>query len=121
MKIQRQVLLMLAMTAAGRRAVQLPANPKHPGVNAGLSFELLQLSGCKRNHPLTRLLIAPGLWLQRITTRDASGGHHRLCLVFHGRSRGFCQFRGLGECLDVRQRAGDGMNGDHEYRQQNGQ
>lgn len=36
----------------------------------GLGFELLKLSGRKRNSPLTRLLIAPGLWLQRITTQE---------------------------------------------------
>ncbi len=37
---------------------------------AGTSFELLKYSGKKRNAPLVRLLSAPGLWLQRITTRE---------------------------------------------------
>ncbi|MCY4602624.1 MAG: DUF1385 domain-containing protein, partial [Gemmatimonadetes bacterium] len=37
---------------------------------AGTSFELLKFSGKKRNAPLVRLLSAPGLWLQRITTRE---------------------------------------------------
>jgi uncharacterized protein YqhQ len=37
---------------------------------SGMSFELLKLSGRKRNHPLARLLMAPGLWLQYITTRE---------------------------------------------------
>jgi uncharacterized protein YqhQ len=37
---------------------------------AGLSFELLKLSGKTRSHPVTRFLIAPGLWIQRITTRE---------------------------------------------------
>ena len=37
---------------------------------AGMSFELLKFSGKKRNAPLVRLLSAPGLWLQRITTRE---------------------------------------------------
>ncbi len=37
---------------------------------AGISYELLKLSGKTRNNVLTRILIAPGLWLQRITTRE---------------------------------------------------
>lgn len=39
---------------------------------AGLAFELLKLSGKTRNSMITRVLIAPGLWLQRITTREPS-------------------------------------------------
>lgn len=39
---------------------------------AGLSFELLKLSGKTRNNPITRILIAPGLWIQHITTREPS-------------------------------------------------
>jgi uncharacterized protein YqhQ len=39
---------------------------------AGTSFELLKLSGKTRNNPVTRILIAPGLWLQRITTNEPS-------------------------------------------------
>lgn len=37
---------------------------------AGISFELLKLSGKTRNSSLTKMLIAPGLWIQRITTRE---------------------------------------------------
>jgi uncharacterized protein YqhQ len=37
---------------------------------AGISYELLKLSGRTRDNSLTRILIAPGLWLQRITTRE---------------------------------------------------
>ncbi len=39
---------------------------------AGTSFELLKLSGKTRNNPITRILIAPGLWLQQITTNEPS-------------------------------------------------
>jgi uncharacterized protein YqhQ len=39
---------------------------------AGLSFELLKLSGKTRNSFLTRIFIAPGLWIQHITTREPS-------------------------------------------------
>ncbi len=39
---------------------------------AGLSFELLKMSGKTRGHALTKILIQPGLWLQRITTREPS-------------------------------------------------
>lgn len=37
---------------------------------AGISFELLKLSGKTRDSYLTKILISPGLWLQRITTRE---------------------------------------------------
>jgi uncharacterized protein YqhQ len=47
----------------------------------GLGFELLKLSGRKRHHPLTRLLIAPGLWLQRITTQEPDDGQLEVALT----------------------------------------
>jgi uncharacterized protein YqhQ len=39
---------------------------------AGASYELLKLSGKTRDNAMTRVLIAPGLWLQRITTKEPS-------------------------------------------------
>lgn len=39
---------------------------------AGASYELLKLSGRTRDNAVTRILIAPGLWLQRITTQEPS-------------------------------------------------
>jgi uncharacterized protein YqhQ len=39
---------------------------------AGGSYELLKLSGKTRDNGLTRILIKPGLWLQRITTQEPS-------------------------------------------------
>ena len=48
---------------------------------SGISFELLKLSGKKRNHPLTKILITPGLWLQRITTREPSDDQLEVALV----------------------------------------
>ena len=48
---------------------------------AGSSFELLKLSGRKRNYLLTRVLIAPGLWLQRITTREPDDDQLEVALV----------------------------------------
>jgi uncharacterized protein YqhQ len=39
---------------------------------AGVSFELLKISGKTRNNIITRILIAPGLWIQHITTREPS-------------------------------------------------
>jgi uncharacterized protein YqhQ len=37
---------------------------------AGLSYEAIKLSGKFRDHSLVRVLVAPGLWLQRLTTRE---------------------------------------------------
>lgn len=39
---------------------------------AGGSYELLKLSGKTRDNKITKLLIQPGLWLQRITTKEPS-------------------------------------------------
>lgn len=49
-----------------RFLVHLPLIP----VVAGLSYEVLKFSGKRVEHPLVKVLIAPGLWLQRITTRE---------------------------------------------------
>jgi uncharacterized protein YqhQ len=48
---------------------------------SGISYELLKFSGKKRNHPITRVLIAPGLWLQCITTREPSDDQLEVALV----------------------------------------
>lgn len=39
-------------------------------VVAGVSYEFLKAGGCFANHPIWRVLIAPGLWLQALTTRE---------------------------------------------------
>ncbi|NQS90007.1 DUF1385 domain-containing protein [Patescibacteria group bacterium] len=37
---------------------------------AGISYELIKICGKKRNSKLVRVLAAPGLWLQRLTTKE---------------------------------------------------
>jgi len=49
-----------------RLLAHLPLIP----VVAGLSFEFLKFSAKHVNNPLVKLLIQPGLWLQRITTKE---------------------------------------------------
>ncbi|MBU1937564.1 DUF1385 domain-containing protein [bacterium] len=49
-----------------RFLVHLPLVP----IVAGLSYEILKFSGKRTDNPLVKLLIAPGLWLQRITTQE---------------------------------------------------
>lgn len=39
---------------------------------AGIAYELLKISGRTRENRLTRFLIKPGLWLQKITTKEPS-------------------------------------------------
>ena len=39
-------------------------------VIAGISYELIKLSDKFRKNTLVKALIAPGLWLQRITTKE---------------------------------------------------
>ena len=65
---------------------------------SGVSFELLKLSGRKRNHPLTRLLIAPGLWLQRITTREPDDAQLEVALVALSRALGLPAVAAYGIC-----------------------
>ena len=37
---------------------------------AGISYEVLRLSARRMGSPIFRVLVAPGLWLQRLTTRE---------------------------------------------------
>jgi uncharacterized protein YqhQ len=37
---------------------------------AGISYEFIKLAGKRPDHPLLKLASAPGLWLQRLTTRE---------------------------------------------------
>jgi len=39
---------------------------------AGISYEIIRLAGRKRQSLLLRVIVAPGLWLQRLTTRQPS-------------------------------------------------
>lgn len=48
---------------AGSRIILLP-------LIAGISYEFLKWSAKNESHPLVRLIIAPGLGLQRLTTRE---------------------------------------------------
>jgi len=48
---------------------------------AGTSYELLKLSGKTRDNAITRVLIKPGLWLQRITTKEPSPEQMEVAIV----------------------------------------
>ncbi len=37
---------------------------------AGLAYELIRFAGKHRSNPILKVLLAPGLWLQRLTTRE---------------------------------------------------
>jgi uncharacterized protein YqhQ len=37
---------------------------------AGVSYELVKLAGARKSSRLLGALVAPGMWLQRITTRE---------------------------------------------------
>ena len=41
---------------------------------AGLGFEFIRFSGKHADHPVVRILSQPGLWLQRITTKEPDMG-----------------------------------------------
>lgn len=48
---------------------------------AGVSYELLKLSGKTRNNAITKFFIKPGLWLQKITTKEPSIDQLEVALV----------------------------------------
>jgi len=48
---------------------------------AGTSYELLKLSGRTRQSRITKIMIAPGLWLQNITTREPSHDQLEVAIV----------------------------------------
>ena len=50
-------------------------------VVAGTSYELLKLSGRTRDNALTKILIVPGLWLQKITTKEPSTDQLEVAIV----------------------------------------
>ncbi|MDR2869953.1 MAG: DUF1385 domain-containing protein [Deferribacteraceae bacterium] len=58
----------------GSRIVFLP-------VIAGISYEVLKLSGRLRRNPIVAFLMAPGLWLQRLTTREPDDSQLEVALV----------------------------------------
>lgn len=47
----------------------------------GISYELLKLSDKKRDNRLLRRLMAPGLWLQKITTKDPDDAQIEVAIV----------------------------------------
>ncbi len=49
-------------------------------VVAGISYELVKLSGKYATAPLCRILIAPGMWLQKLTTNPPDDGQVEVAL-----------------------------------------
>jgi uncharacterized protein YqhQ len=47
----------------------------------GISYELLKLSGKKRDHWFVRWLAAPGLWLQKMTTQEPDDAQLEVAIV----------------------------------------
>jgi uncharacterized protein YqhQ len=46
----------------------------------GIAYEFIKLTGKKANHPLSRLAMTPGLWLQRLTTRPPTDDQIEIAL-----------------------------------------
>ncbi|MDZ4723912.1 MAG: DUF1385 domain-containing protein [candidate division Zixibacteria bacterium] len=70
--------------AAGHPPALLPRFLLHMSLLplvAGTSYELLKLSGKTRNNAITKVLIQPGLWLQRITTKEPTPDQLEVAIV----------------------------------------
>ena len=39
---------------------------------AGIAYEIIRFAGRHATNPILRAVLAPGLWLQRLTTREPS-------------------------------------------------
>jgi uncharacterized protein YqhQ len=53
---------------------------------AGISYEVIKLAGRWPRSPLVRVLLAPGLWLQRLTTREPDEPQLEIALTAVGRT-----------------------------------
>lgn len=70
------LLMVIVFTFVGRTGILLRMLIKivMMPVIAGISYELLKLSAKYGRNPLVRILIAPGLWIQRLTTNEPDRG-----------------------------------------------
>jgi uncharacterized protein YqhQ len=53
---------------------------------AGISYELIKLAGRWPRSPIVRTIVAPGLWLQRLTTREPDDSQLEIALTAVGRA-----------------------------------
>jgi uncharacterized protein YqhQ len=53
---------------------------------AGISYEIIKLAGRWPESPVVRALLAPGLWLQRLTTREPDDTQLEIALTAVGRA-----------------------------------
>jgi uncharacterized protein YqhQ len=65
------------LTLPVRLLTHLPLLP----LVAGVSFELIRFSAAHADSPLGRLAVAPGLWLQRVTTREPDDSQLEVALA----------------------------------------
>lgn len=57
-------------------------------VVAGVAYEIVKFSSRHMNLPLVRLVVAPGLWLQKLTTREPDDGMLEVALKALSAARG---------------------------------
>lgn len=50
-------------------------------VIGGISYEIIRLSGKKFGMKIAKILVAPGLWLQRVTTKEPDDSQLEVALV----------------------------------------
>ncbi len=61
--------------------VRLPAHLCALPLVAGVSYELIRFAATHRNNIIARWLIAPGLWLQRLTTREPEADQLEVAVI----------------------------------------
>ena len=71
------ISLLGEITLPTRLIAHLPLIP----VVGGVSYEFIKLSAKKSETPLGRLIAAPGLWLQRITTSEPDADQVQIALT----------------------------------------
>ena len=70
--IMTMLLTIIVFTFFGRPAIWLQILERLGGIFliAGISYEGLRLGAAKTDNPIVRAIMKPGLWLQKITTRQ---------------------------------------------------
>lgn len=77
------VVLILIFAFLGRPAFWLRISSRLLMIPliAGISYEIIRLAGKFENHWLVQILMAPGLWLQKLTTKEPSEGQLEVAIV----------------------------------------
>jgi len=74
-------ILVFAMLGEGSLFYRIWSRLAMLPIVAGLGYEFIKFSGKYYNNKITRVLIMPGLWLQKLTTREPDDGQLEVAII----------------------------------------